>query len=107
MIQNEIGFINKCRGDYNMANKKHIIGNKNLIGSRVEEIRKEKGIKQKDLLAQLQIYGLDMNSSSLSKLESQVRCVTDKELLAIAKILDTPVSDIIGEKATDIELGNR
>lgn len=85
-----------------MANKKHVIGNKNLIGSRVEKIRKEKGIKQKELLAKLQVYGIDMNSSSLSKLENQVRCATDKELLAIARILNTSVSYIIGEDSKDV-----
>jgi transcriptional regulator with XRE-family HTH domain len=67
------------------------IGDKNLIGERVEVARKNQGMKQKELLAQLQVKGVDMNSSGLSKLEGQIRAVTDIELLAIAEILDVDV----------------
>ncbi len=67
------------------------IGNKNLVGERVELARKNLGMKQKELLAQLQVKGVDMNSSGLSKLEGQIRAVTDFELLAIAEILDVDV----------------
>lgn len=63
------------------------LGNKNLIGARVEQERKRLGIKQKELLAQLQVRGVDLNASGLSKLEGQLRSVTDIELLALADIL--------------------
>ena len=33
------------------------LGNKNLIGARVEAARKSQGMKQKELLAQLQVRG--------------------------------------------------
>lgn len=62
-------------------------GNRNLIGARVEETRKAQGIKQKELLAQLQVRGVDLNASGLSKLEGQLRSVTDFELLALSDIL--------------------
>lgn len=74
-----------------MRLRKQAIGNKNLIGARVEETRKKLGMKQKELLAQLQVRGVDMNSSGLSKLEGQIRFVSDYELLAIAEILDVSV----------------
>lgn len=64
------------------------LGNKNLIGARVETARKKKGMKQKDLLAKLQVQGVELNASGLSKLEGQIRYVTDFELLALARILD-------------------
>lgn len=63
------------------------LGDKNLIGARVEATRKEQGIKQKELLAQLQVRGVDMNASGLSKLEGQLRAVSDFELLALSDIL--------------------
>lgn len=63
------------------------LGNRNLIGARVEETRKAQGIKQKELLAQLQVRGVDLNASGLSKLEGQLRSVTDFELLALSDIL--------------------
>ena len=56
-----------------MRLRKQALGNRNLIGARVEAARKSKGIKQKELLAQLQVNGVDMNASGLSKLEGQIR----------------------------------
>ncbi|WP_322199470.1 hypothetical protein [Acutalibacter intestini] len=48
-------------------------------------------MKQKELLAQLQVRGVDLNASGLSKLEGQIRFVTDIELLALADILNVSV----------------
>ena len=67
------------------------LGSKNLIGARVESARKEQGMKQKELLAQLQVRGVDLNASGLSKLEGQIRFVTDFELLALSEILNVSV----------------
>lgn len=67
------------------------LGNKNLIGARVETARKDQGMKQKELLAQLQVRGVDLNASGLSKLEGQIRYVTDFELLALSDILNVSV----------------
>ena len=79
-----------------MRLRKQERGNKNIIGAKVEEIRKQQGMKQKELLAQLQVNGIDMNASALSKLEGQVRLVTDYELAANAKILDVSVNSLLG-----------
>lgn len=70
-----------------MKTRKQMYGNKNLVGKNIERLRKEKGIKQKDFIAQIQIMGCDMNPTSYSKLEGQVRSATDKELFVISKIL--------------------
>ena len=67
------------------------LGNKNLIGARVELARKSQGMKQKELLAQLQVRGVDLNASGLSKLEGQIRSVSDFELLALSEILNVPI----------------
>ena len=79
-----------------MRLRKQALGNRNMIGVRVEEIRKRKGMKQKELLAQLQVRGVDMNASGLSKLEGQVRYVTDIELVALADILEVSVDRLLG-----------
>lgn len=68
------------------------LGSKNLIGARVESARKNQGMKQKELLAQLQVRGVDLNASGLSKLEGQIRYVTDMELLALSDILNVSVN---------------
>lgn len=74
-----------------MRIRKKPLGDKNLVGARIESIRRNRGMKQKELLAQLQVRGVDINASALSKLEGQLRTVTDIELLAFAEILDVDV----------------
>ncbi len=49
------------------------------------------GIKQKDLISRMQAMGLDINPTSYSKLEGQIRLASDKELYVIAKILGVSV----------------
>ena len=74
-----------------MRTRKKELGDKNIIGAKIESYRKNNGIKQKDLLAQLQIKGIDINSSGLSKIEGQLRGVADFELKAIAEVLGDSV----------------
>lgn len=85
-----------------MRLRKKPLGNKNLIGAKVEMIRKKKKIKQKDLLAQLQVNGVDINASALSKIEGQIRIVTDIELKAISKILEVSVDYLINVDDCDL-----
>lgn len=79
-----------------MRIRNQALGDMNIIGEKVEKQRKAIGMKQKDLLAQLQIRGIDLNASGLSKLEGQLRGVTDYELKAIAESLDVSVNWLLG-----------
>ena len=81
-----------------MCIRDRALGNRNLVGARVEMARKKLGMKQKELLAQLQVNGVDMNASGLSKLEGQLRFVTDIELAALADILEVSVDWLLGRK---------
>lgn len=81
-----------------MRLRKQPLGDRNLVGARVETARKNQGMKQKQLLAQLQVHGVDMNASGLSKLEGQIRFVTDFELLTLAKILNVSVDWLLGNE---------
>ena len=78
-----------------LRNKEY--GNLNLIGRKVEQLRKARKIKQKDFIAALQLEGLDINPTSYSKLEGQIRIATDKEVFFIAKVLNVPVQDLFLE----------
>lgn len=62
-------------------------GDCNLVGRNIEILRKTQKIKQCDFIAKMQTMGCDINPTSYSKLEGQVRIATDKELYVIAKIL--------------------
>lgn len=77
-----------------MKPRKQIYGDKNLVGKNIERLRKEKGIKQKDFIAQMQIMGCDINPTSYSKLEGQVRSATDKEIFVISKIFNVPMESL-------------
>ena len=68
-----------------------------MIGKNVEKLRKEKGIIQKDFIARLQVLGVDVNPTSYSKLEGQIRIATDKEVFAIAKALNAPIENLFAE----------
>lgn len=74
-----------------MKIRRQAYGTANLIGRNIEQIRKEKGIKQKDFIARIQAAGCDMNPTSYSKLEGQIRSATDKEVYVIAQILGVPM----------------
>ncbi|MBQ6819611.1 MAG: XRE family transcriptional regulator [Clostridia bacterium] len=76
--------------------RKQEIGTCNMVGKRVEDKRKDLGMKQKDLLAQLQVRGVDLNSSGLSKLEGQLRKVSDFELVALSQVLNVSVLWLLG-----------
>ena len=73
------------------------IGNKNIVGSKVVAIRQANKIKQKDLLAQLQILGMDISATSLSRLEGQHRLVQDYEVVILARALGVTTKDLLGE----------
>ncbi len=65
-----------------------------MVGKNIERLRKERGIKQKDFISQMQTMGCDINPTSYSKLEGQVRLASDKELYVIAKILNTSIDSL-------------
>lgn len=69
-----------------------------MVGKNIERLRKEKGIKQKDFISKMQIMGCDINPTSYSKLEGQVRIATDKEIYVIAKILNVTVDSLFENK---------
>ncbi len=74
-----------------MKLRKKNYGNCNIVGKNIEALRKSMGIKQKDLISRMQAMGLDINPTSYSKLEGQIRLASDKELYVIAKILGVSV----------------
>jgi len=53
--------------------------------------------QQKDFVAQIQTMGCDINLTSYSKLEGQVRSATDKEIFVIAKILGVSMEELFEE----------
>lgn len=81
-----------------MKTRKLALGNRNIVGVRVTEARLALGMKQVELLAKLQLAGVDMSIPALSLLEGQKRPVSDIELNALADILHVSVDWLLGRE---------
>ncbi|MEE1002630.1 MAG: helix-turn-helix transcriptional regulator [Acutalibacteraceae bacterium] len=77
-----------------MKARKKPLGDKNIIGANVTKIRKLNRMSQKELAINMQLLQVDINFSSLSKLEGQTRIASDKEVLAIAQIFNIKTDDL-------------
>ncbi len=77
-----------------MKIRKKEYGTVNMVGRNIERLRKERGLKQHDFIAKIQVMGCDINPTSYSKLEGQVRVANDKEIFVIAKILGVPMEKL-------------
>ena len=78
-----------------MKPRKAKYGTKNICGANIERIRKAAGMKQTTLIARMQLLGVDINPSSLSKLEGQTRLASDIELKAISLILGVSMEELV------------
>ena len=72
---------------------------RNVVGNRVREARKQvkPSIAQKDLVARLQVLGLKVDQSTISKIEQGVRPVFDFEVVALAKALKVSITWLLEE----------
>ncbi|WP_338558434.1 helix-turn-helix transcriptional regulator [Paraclostridium sordellii] len=60
---------------------------RNLIGTNLKNIRKHNNLSQEQLIAQLNLLGLDLDRTSLSRIENHNREVYDYELVYFSKAL--------------------
>jgi len=75
-----------------------LVETKNLVGNRVRQARKiaKPVITQGELIARLQVLGMMIDQSGLSKIENGQRPVSDVEVVALAKALKVPVDWLLG-----------
>ena len=76
----------------NLRKRQQPLGERNIVGVKIEQRRKELNLKQRDLLELLHESGIEINASALSKLEGQVRVVTDMELKCLSIVLGVSVN---------------
>ncbi len=60
-------------------------GKKNLVGPRVRALREKAGLSQEQLMAQLQLLGMDAERGVIKRIEGGQRTVSDLELRLLAK----------------------
>ena len=66
----------------------------NIVGPVVRKIRYGKGWTQAMLSARCARVGWDIGENTISKIEAQVRCVTDGELVFLARALKTKEQEL-------------
>jgi transcriptional regulator with XRE-family HTH domain len=72
---------------------------RNIVGNRIRQARKaaKPPVTQMDLVARLQVQGIRIDRSGLSKIETGHRPVTDVEAAGFAKALKVSVAWLYGE----------
>lgn len=67
----------------------------NIVGPRIQALRREKGLTQAMLAARCGMLGWDVGENVVTKIETQIRCVVDAELLCLAKALDVAPEQLL------------
>ncbi len=83
-----------------MNKRKLSLGERNISGKRVTEARKLKRMSQVELLAKMQVMGVEISIPALSLLEGQKRPVNDIELKAISQILGVSIDWLTDNEKT-------
>ncbi len=69
-------------------------GNKNIISKKLKEIRVSKNISQGELASKLQVLNVSIDQQMISKIEKNMRQVTDYEFMAFCKCLDVSPDEL-------------
>lgn len=65
------------------------------IGQNIKSIRKQKKIKQVDMVTKLQLMDIPMTRESLVKIERGIQHIYASQLKAIKEILDTTYDELL------------
>lgn len=66
----------------------------NIIGPQIRNLREQKHMTQEELTAKCNLIDWNITRSTLAKIESQVRRVTDSEVELIAMALKVEISEL-------------
>jgi ribosome-binding protein aMBF1 (putative translation factor) len=82
-----------------MAHRKrhNDLGFRNSLGPGIRRIRETLGWSQEDLARRLQLAGWDVDRTLIARIGLRSRCVTDVELLALAKTFGVKLDDFCDE----------
>lgn len=66
-----------------------------FIGKNIKDIRKEKKIKQIEVVRKMQLMGIDITRESFVKIERGIQHIYATQLKAIKEILDTSYDELL------------
>ncbi len=70
----------------------------NVVGPQVRKLRYQQGLTQEMLAARCSVRGWELSRATLSKVEAQLRCVTDAELLVFAAALGVELKQLYPDR---------
>ena len=76
-------------------NKKSNSKPKNLIGKKLLALRTARNLSQRDFAAKLQLMGYDIDRNVITRIETDKRRVTDKELKAFCEIFQVSAEELM------------
>ena len=65
-----------------------------MLAGRLRQAREKLGWSQSDLARELQLRGWDAGRTLITKIELRERCVTDYELVVLARVLSVRLDDL-------------
>lgn len=78
-----------------MFNNRTTDGRNNLCGLNVAKYRKALMISQRELADRLQVINLDIDKNAVQRIESGQRFITDIEVIALAKVFNVTVEQLL------------
>ena len=66
-----------------------------FIGNNIKNIRKQKKIKQIDIVRKMQLMGIEITRESFVKIERGIQHIYATQLKAIKEILDTSYDELL------------
>ena len=81
-----------------MPKPRSLTGEKNLIGTRLSQLREQHHFSQRTLAYALQLNGYDIDKNVITRIETNKRYVTDIELKAFSEIFQVSYDYLIDGK---------
>lgn len=70
-------------------------GTRNLCGPRIRALREQAGLSQEELMARLQLMGMDSERGVIKRIENGDRAVSDLELQLLARFFQVSYEYLI------------
>ena len=83
------------RGGEVMGHLRAENGKKNLVGPRVRALREDAHLSQEELMAQLQLLGMDLERGVIKRIENGDRAVSDLEIRLLARYFNVSYKYLI------------
>lgn len=67
------------------------------LGTTIQRLRIDKNLTQEQIIAKLQIFGIEISRGTYAKLETNRRNIKLSELIALAQILDVDFNTLFAD----------